>query len=457
MTVRSLCPPALLVVLATAVVAAARVEPERFPFRKELERPAGAARPLASFLLDDDLYAATDAGYANIRLVDENGAEIPFLVRVKTHTATQTTDSVVGSRIIGFEELDDNRVSVIVEKTDEKAMPDAVEIVTGARNYEKSVSVAGSHNRSRWKTLAADQPVFDYSKYVDVRNNRVEIRPENFRYYRIDIARFVEERAASRREVVTERRGDAVFSEIERKTLQTEHLRVEQINLRRRIQAEQRDKPFRKAYAIGPVDVGADPKKQLSTWTFGSDRQPLVSLSFDTKSRNFSRSFQVEGAASAEKPKWQGLGNFTLYSLHLGEIQRESLTVPLRAPCRHRQYRVTVHNGDNPVLDIVSITATGEVYEAVFLPAVGARYAVLYGGEGIEMPRYDIRSILAAAPAVEAEVWALGEELANPLYTSGPRWAGAKIKALFVAAVTLMVGLLFWLITRGAARVQAGM
>jgi len=444
---------ALLLLLFTGSAASGRVGIERFPYQKSIKPPAVTSRKVASCILDSDIYAATDLRYANVRIISEDGTEVPFLIRQRVHMVTQVVELPVSSKIVSFRPLEDNRVEVIVERDKRSGVPAIVELHAQQRDYEKLVSVYGSSNQTRWRELVENQPIFDYSSYVDVRNNRIEIPARDYRYYKIEISNFTEKRTGRQVELTTETRGDIRFSEIERKTMRTEHIRIDRIELREKKSIKGRDHTFRKAYVTGDIDIETDDKKQTSTWTFGTDRQPLVSLSFETGSENFSRRFVAAGGSASGKPKWRRLATATLYSLNLGAIRRDQVTMSLPAPSRYEQYRITIHNQDNAPLDVSGVIATGEVYEAVFFPGDPGRYTMLYGGQGIEAPRYDIRSVLQSVPTVDADLWSLGDEEENPQHKPGLHWGGLKTRVFFVAAMALMIGLLLFLIVKSAGKV----
>lgn len=434
--------------------ATARMEPRQFAFQKDLEREEGARARVGMFLLDSDLYAATDARYANLRVVDANGAEVPFYLRQKIHAVTQVVESAVASRVLDFEEQKGNLARVFVEVEKPAFRAGAMILRTSHRNYEKLVAVYGGNDGKSWEPLVRDARVYDYSRHIDVRNNRVELPPNDFRYLRVDLANFVEQKKRDEFEVTTESRGELAFSTTERRTMREESIRIDGIELRAKAFSVRPDEPYLTVYASSNLTLKADEKLQTSVWTFGTDRQPLVSLSIETPSRNFSRRVVVEGSRDGDKPVWERLGEATLFNLDLETVQASQLTIPLARESRFAQYRVTVHNQDNPSLDVTAIIATGLVYEALFMADPSARYGVLYGGENIAAPRYDVGALLRNVPSIETVAYTPGDELANPLFTAGFRPGGMKPKAFFAIAMGVMVVLLAWLIAKGAGKVE---
>lgn len=443
-----------LVAVSLVQCAEARFSLRDYPWKKSLTRPDGPQAEAASFTLDNQMYAATDDRYANIRITDTNGAEIPYYLRQKVYAVTQTVERTTSSEVISFDRLESNRVSVVLKKKDDKARPEALVIHTRDRNFEKPIRIFGSRDGTSWELLT-ETKIFDYSRYIDVRSLRADIPPSDFPQYRIEIGNFTEQVPDSMTGISTERRGDAVFSEIEHRALQAKAIHIDSVELRIKDRVIRPDSAHVKVYESRELLKSSDDEKQTTSWTFGTDRQPLTSLSFETASRNFSRAFTVEGRRGKEEDAWRELGSATLHQFELGGISDANLTVSLNGDCRYDEYRVTVFNRDNASLDISGVVATGYVYEVLFLPDPSADYTVFYGGSDIPMPRYDVETVLSCVPTIDSTVMTLGQQEANPEYKPGPRWDGKLSKILFTAAVIGMVILLGWFIAKGAGKIEA--
>ncbi|NCC50147.1 MAG: hypothetical protein EOM20_02925 [Spartobacteria bacterium] len=443
-----------LMVTAFTTMAYARIDVRRFPYQKELQVPDVTVGEVGSFLLDNDMYASTDGSYANVRLIDENGAEVPFYLRKKVHTVTQIVESAISSRILDFERDDDNIAGILVQKGEGEKAPEALLLKTGNRNFEKFVSVYGGHSPGQWVEIVRDVEIYDYSRFINVRNTRIEIPRQDFEFFRIDIANFTEQKSADDFEVTTDKREGQIFSEVERRRMRDESIHIEDIELKAKKIVARPDEPFRTACEIGALTMAPDEKRQATIWTFQSDRQPLVSFSFDTPSRNFSRRFRIEGAPGGPKPEWRNLADTTLHKFEIGNLRDDNLTAALNGERRFAQYRVTVFNQDNASLAIDSVIATGLVYEVVFLPDPLARYTVLYGGEEIRAPMYDVSAVVKSVPTIQTTRYALGEQERNPKFKSGRHLGGQWTKMLFVSAMIVMVFLLVWFIVKGAGKIE---
>ena len=51
-----------------------------FRFSKQLDRGAATGEEILAVVLDSDIYAATRDGYPDLRIVDDRGAMVPYLL-----------------------------------------------------------------------------------------------------------------------------------------------------------------------------------------------------------------------------------------------------------------------------------------------------------------------------------------------------------------------------------------
>jgi hypothetical protein len=448
----SRCWVPLLMLLLSAAVARGNLEIRQFPYQKSLTVPDNKDCPVYAFFLDSDLYAVTDESYANLRIVDEQGAEVPFYLHRKTHSTTQVVETAVSSKILGLETKDEHRIGIQVEVDVNSGIPDVLVVKTGDHNFEKFVTVYGSDTLSQWNVLVEEARIFDYARFIDIRNTRIELPRRGYKYLRIDISNLTEHKAPSEIEVTLEKRGDVKFSETERRIMRDETIHIDGVELYARRSEVRADDPFRAAYPVDDLKVTPDEKRRASIWTFESARQPIVSLSFEVANKNFSRSFIVEGQRS--ESTWDWVGEATLYHLDIGSLKDSKLTLPLRGECRYPRYRVTIYNQDNPALDIRHVVATGSVYEVLFLPPSASPRTILYGGENVPAPRYDVSALLRTVPNIAPCQCALGGQTPNPQFEPGLKVGGTKVKVFFGVAMAAVVLLLGWLIAKGAKKIE---
>jgi hypothetical protein len=445
------------VAAAWLVPAAGAAAPaEAFPRVKALRPAAPPTRQIASFDLDEALFAATDRSYANLRILDEEGAETPFLVRCKKEKKTVLSETATPARTVALETLPDNRIEIVVEREETGQTAAAILLHTQQRNYEKQVAVFGSHDRASWKLLTESRPIFDYSRFIDLQNNRVDFEGGSFRYYKVVISNITQTEQSPLTRIARETRDGKLFSQIENGDFLRQDFRVERLELREKKTSEVRTTTVANRYSVLDLKAAALPGEKKTVVTFDTRRVPLTQLTLLASNPNFSRSVIVEATDdAAEKPAWQYIVSATVSRIDAGSFRQANTTVPLAGPRRFLRYRLTINNLDSPPLEISGVEAVGEAHEVLFFGSPGKEYRVFYGAQGLPAPRYDIGAVLANAETADTDVYAPGAEAPNPSFRPRPAAGFQDNRKLLVGAVVLMVLVLSWMIVRTLRRVDA--
>jgi len=321
-------------------------------------RPAGAeaARSIGRCELDEELLAATDDAYANLRVVDDRDTEIPFLARTARHTRSVTNDVDLAARTLSLRTLADNRIEVLLEVTHPETAPAALVLYSDQKDFEKHVSVYGSDDRANWQPLALRQPVFDYSRFMDVRHTRVELPGKAFRWFKLDIANISETNQSPLIQISRDWRDGRVFSAVEQSAFRRADFRIERVQFLERRVAEIKAEPIRRAYTVRDLRVEHKPREQQTVATFATDRPPLTALELAVDTPNFSRAVRLEGTNDeGDKAAWRPLAAGAVQRIAVGAFQRRQTRLELGRPCRFRRYRLTIDNLDSPPLALTAI------------------------------------------------------------------------------------------------------
>jgi len=71
--------PIVAVFLTLVTAPAGRAaQPEPLQYYQEMARPESSAEEILAVTLDSDIYAVTQNGFADLRVVDSQGAEVPY-------------------------------------------------------------------------------------------------------------------------------------------------------------------------------------------------------------------------------------------------------------------------------------------------------------------------------------------------------------------------------------------
>lgn len=430
----------------------------RFPLMKKLKASQHENRKIASFVLDEDILAAVDDNYSNLRIFDDKGSETPFLVRCEKQTKTVVREYRVPMKTVALKPLPDNRIEVIVKKEDKEpnSLPEIIVLSTRVKNYEKQVTVYGGYDRTSWEQIAKDKPIFDYTKYLDLRNNRVEIKPGPYEYYKIEISNMSVSQQSPLTRIVREMRGGDLFKEVEKTSFKKKDFRIEKIVFFEKKQSILRQEKVMRLYSVKDFIAANEPEKQETIVTFDTFRTPVRELKVLTEVPNFSRSLFIEGSdEDKDKKEWRSITSATINRINIGEFQQDRSTIKLGRPYRYKHYRVTIRNFDSPALDISGLEARGETHEVLFFCDPLREYRALYGMEDGEPPAYDIGAVLKEAEAADTDIYSPGEQETNPSYSPPGRPSLFEGQRLLVPAIVLMVITLIWLIVRSVKRLDS--
>lgn len=447
---------AAFVLFAPGVPAlAATLFPAALEFSRPLTPPPNPQGEIGSFVLDASLYEDLDDRLGNLRLFDSRNRETPFLIRRKA--PDQTREELVPFpsplSIESLQEQDGNRLELTVSRDPGQPRPAALEFGSGIRNFEKLVTVSGSRDGATWTELARNEPIYDYSRYAAVRRDRVRLEPGDYTRYRIDISNINEQKDSPLVEIIRQTRGGRESNEVEATSFRREPFHIDRLTFYERRQVLTSGIGETELVAIKGVTCVQDTKRQTTVIEFTSRREPLSALTLVTEDANFSREVTVEGRTDGAPAVWRGIAQARVDRIRVGKVNQEHLVVEFPAETRYGAYRMTVHNQDNPPLNVTGMLARRNLYEALFLPRPGQTYRVGWGGEAAP-PHYDLGAVLSAVPAGAAEVWQLGpEERVKPAEGASRLWQGFGRKAM-VGALVAMVAILGVLIARLARKIE---
>lgn len=432
---------------------------QMFPFYRELRPPAAGAAAgniadVASIIADGAIYSAAcaisppaDNLPDRLRIIDQENIETPFCFRLKTSAKSAFSENFFPAEVLSFKELPDNRAEIIVKRDVKQPVPVGLWIHTTKRNFEKQVAVSGSMDRVTWISLAKSVPIFDYSRFIDVRNDRVSLAANAFIFFKIEVANITENKDSPLTEIIRKNPGDTDTETMTINAFRKEPFRMERISFLERKETFLPSETETREEVIRELAISPDPDNRRTIVTFDTASQPLTALTLEIKESNFSRPVSVAGADISGGP-WTELVLERISRIDAGKVHQQHLTIPLNSERRYRHYRIIIDNQDNPPLTVAGIRAKENIYEVLFFPKTGSHYRLYYGGSGSVAPKYDTETVLRAIPPDASLAWVMGNEQKNPIFKSSARLPWFNSKILLVTAVIFMVGVLVWAIYR---------
>jgi hypothetical protein len=447
---------ALILFVGLSVTSGAAEKEPRFQFRKEIELGQATGEEIIAVPLDSDVFAGTRDGYPDLRIVDDRGAFVPYLLEPIGKLRINEHREACASKLLSLR-VDPGKALEIVVGLDEKA-PSAggLTIRTPLANYEHRVRVFGSKSGTDWAPLVSDGVIFDYSRFMDIRNRDVALPANEFRQFKLVVDQELDDRESPLHELIrgTEDGKKETRVEITR-SLRTP-FRIDKVELWRTIRSEGRTENQSFPYSLSDFRVEEDATAKLSRIEITSRREPLTRLSFATASKNFSRNARVlvpiERGIHTE---WAEIGHGKVVNIQFRSFHRSLLHVDFPEG-RHERYRLEIENADNPALEINSVAALGCGYHVVFLKSLGRSYRLEYGSETAPEPSYDTAAVLASLKSGYQPVTAkLGPQIDNPAYTPERGLLTVLNSPIFLAlAVVIMVAVLAWALFRAGKRIK---
>ena len=376
-----------------------------------LPKTAAEGDALLAARLDTDLYRTTRIGFPDVRLLDQAGTEVPFLLRRARDKRTIIDKQLWQPKEISLKPLDNNGLEITCEIDTQRypQWPSGIRLHSPVRNFEHGIRLETSANGSDWQLLIEDL-IFDYSQFMPIRDTEILLpRPTDNplsagpSFYRLTIDEVTQAQQSQLLELTRDLQGEEEITRSERIVVNRQPFRIDRIEFwQDEFQREvPTDVEVEHSYSVDRVET--DGEAQETHVYFSTQREPLTSVSLKTEATNFSRSARVEVRRAADgiraressENEWLTLGSAQLKRFSFRTLQEEQLKVSF-AEKRATEYRLVIVNADSPPLSIDSIVGMGPAYEAVFLATRGTEYRLAYNSPSLKKPSYDTKAVEAS-------------------------------------------------------------
>ncbi|MDI6734600.1 MAG: DUF3999 family protein [bacterium] len=444
----------LILFVVVGVRVAICIADEELLYYKQAEVPSLIKDEIGVITLDADIYKNTDNSFANLRIFDENNNTIPYVVRTRKVNEKVISTYPVPLTTLTFEELADNRINIILENKNKKLVPSDMIIQTPNKNFEKGVSLYGSNDKEQWHLIVENQPIFDYSKFIDLRNMSISFEKVPFTYYKITIDNVSQPLKSSFSQIFTKYSKEQIQEKYEAFIQYEGALHIDNIIFSGKKENLIYGREETLKYPLRIIETSIDKDKKTSEIYISSNRQPLKKIALKVKSKNFKRKVIIEGTDdTTANPIWSGVVSSEIFNISAGQFHKEKIEINLPLICRYLRYRMKIINQDNTPIEIDSAAGKGPIHEILFFHRGKKSLKVCYGGEGFEVPRYDVSSVLAESSPVGGNRWNIGKQQVNTKDTRGKKPILSS-KAILSAVLTIMVGVLVYLIIYGVKKVE---
>jgi hypothetical protein len=421
-----------------------------FRYSKNIDRRAATKEEILAAVLDGDIYAATREGYPDVRILDESGAEVPFVLEQANELKTEHFREGCASVVKSLREGQGNSIEIIVQLRDKAPSAGGLTIVTPFTDYEHRVRVFGLRDDQFWTPLVSDGLVFDYTRYMDIRSRDVTLPRNEYRQFKVVVEQVLDQLESPFLELTRGLRQRQEEKRQEMTQILRRPFRIDRIDMWRIVDRESERKPVTMLYEDTLSTVEKDEK--VTRITVQVHREPLTGLILQTASRNFSRAARVMMLVTqGVRTNWMEIGRGTISRFQFRGFHDEKLRIDFPEH-RAEQFQIIIEDEDNPPLQITSVHAVGNMYRLVFLTAPEREYRVVYGSATAESPRYDVAAVLASiGPGYQPKIAGLDKEIENPSYRDR-----AGLKALINTPIVLFLAMGLMIVVLAYVLLRAG-
>ena len=417
-------------------------------------QPSDTATLLA-VAFDPAVYAASRDDFGDLRLLDQDGVETPFLLQKIANR--KTIVQRVASRIENpsLQKVGEDGVIISLVLAKDAANIDGLSIVTGQRNFEYNLQIQGSVDGKQWQTLVDKALIYDYSQTLAVENRDIALPANQDRFFKLVVAKASQTRAAELLELTRTLSNGQEQSRNEKQQIQQQALHIEQIEAWHVQEQTLPESPQQFDYPLSAFKVSQDADHKTSLIDIDSPRLPLTGIKLQISTANFSRSAEVQiQRQHGVESRLQVMANAQLQAVHFQDINRENTELVFPEQ-RGEHYRIVVQNQDNPPLAITRVSGVGNAYQLVFLPQADHSYRLSYGNEQLAQPVYDTAAIqellVKGYPLTAADLGAESATAQRTAKLDAGRFLHSNL--LLGVIIGLMVVVLVWSLYRVGRRV----
>ena len=443
-------------------------DPSITPQIKGITLPIIAEERLTTLRLDTDvLSGSTDSGY-DLRILDEAENEVPFLHHLLVEEKTRITRvrQVVSTPQI--KPLDNDGLEITFQLDKEKHLHpiNGLTLITHLRDFEHRVAVDfQSSGSDEWKTVVDQALIYDYSKYMDVKNTDIAFPKDSIPLtavaFRVRIESVTQEHDSPFMQLSRSLQNGTESGRQETWTINRQPLRIERLELWQDVESVDSTKPLLTTYPL-TIDSRTENKDDKTTIIdFTSSREPLTTLTLVTSSKNFHRNaklFALDPSSTQLNSNSNDrlIAQARLTSLDFEAAKRDELSLAFPKN-RSRKYKLVIENGDSPPLSEINLKGEGEIHELLFFAQPNKKYSLTYGNELLEAPSYDQ---LAIETAMKLKLEPLAGELqdAVPYRAVDPRSQWDRLLAnrwVIGATIVVLVTILGFGLRQAAVRLDS--
>jgi hypothetical protein len=351
-----------------------------------------------SILLDRSVFSRARFDLADLRLVDSQGGEVPFVLRVRREEkrdeafeAERFNESVVG----------ESTREISLDLGESPAEHDQLDVDTEGNEFRRLATLEGSDDGQTWRTLV-QQPL---TRIAAPESNQVQFDHRRLKYP-LSRQRYLRLRVDAD-SLVDQGQPPKILSA-------TAHRTVE-------IPGEQVEWPLQVGYRDATRTQGA----AASAWVLelGGDQTPVdkIRLAFAESDTDYARDYILEAAGPYSTDT--GYRHLTAGIVRRTPGQAAApFIVEFSSEVVSSRLRLSVVDYQNPPLNLETATVVSAARELIFAhdSQHPGPWRLFYGNPRAEAPHYDLERNLPTTLAPPPQRLELGPQIHNPNYAPPP-------------------------------------
>ena len=399
--------------LAAAWAAAALLAP--VPSRsaevaRQIEHPAPGPSVV---VLDRDVYENARADLADLRIADDEGREVPYLlVHADERPAPSTRPAMRDASFVR------GRKAMVTLDFGAPTLKSHLTLALSGDNFRRRVTVEGRGRREpEWATIVDQAYVFAVPAPAAARYETIALPENNHQLLRVTVFHGPDD--PDRIQIADAWAG-----------------------------IEERRRP-REAEVAARLTKAEEARahETILTLDLGARYQPFRGIVLDVADPRFWRGVGVEARVDPPPGQagpplaWTFLCEGAIYRAEADGEVRESRRVEVAG--RHRVVRVRIRNRDDAPLSIAGATVMAPVERIAFDAIPARRYRLTYGDHRRQSPTYDLARTVGdpALFAARAREGALGPPVQTPSQAAAPPWTDRNPALLWAGLVAVVLAL----------------
>jgi Protein of unknown function (DUF3999) len=369
---------------------------QHWKYSRPIELPAADSTRLVSFALPQDVYSRAAPGLADLRVIDDSGAEAPYAL----DSREESPQSIPAFRpgILENSFSPGNYTQIVLNLGNYNAFHNSARIDTYETEFMEWVEIDSSDDAQTWRIVEQRAPIFRFSREGHAGTNVVRYSPNNARYLRVRILD-----------------GGKRFP-------------VRSVE----ILANSVTKPQREPFDL--KFLPAKPKApNQSAWSadLGAGNAPLREMRFQVGPEEFVREVTIQ--SSRDGSRWFLVGTGEIFRFTQGHHGCEELSVAMSGT-PERYLRVEIANGNDKPLEGVVPTLYIAAQRLVFEQKPGSSYRLLYGQSEAKPPQYDLARRLGWQRMDRALTVEAGPEETNSNWSDPRPWTETHSFVVWIGA-----------------------